>query len=70
MKGQKSAEDGFREGEGQVGAVNRRTLCAVHSDYHSSGLEILHGLLDQVMLKLRVKNEEPNGYYLTKGEGM
>jgi len=36
-----------------VGAMNNRKLCAVHCA-NTSGFEVIHGLLDQVMTKLKI----------------
>ncbi|CAD8133912.1 unnamed protein product [Paramecium pentaurelia] len=58
VKGLKSEKDGFQKGEGQVGAYNQRNLVAIHSSSKKSELEILHGLLDQLMIKLRVKKTD------------
>ena len=61
-------------GEGTVGAINRRRLCALVSDHSASGLDvpelikyylhlkIIHGLLDQLMVRLSVPNEPTKGY--------
>lgn len=38
--------------EENVGAVNRRKLAAVHCNSSTSGLDLIHGLLDLVMVKL------------------
>jgi len=52
-----------------VGATNKRHLCAIHCG-HSSGFEVIHGLLDQVMLLNRItwreegKKIQGNYYYL------
>ena len=45
-----------------VGASNRRHFSAVHSNYGSSGFEIIHGLLDYLMVKMDVKNDKTTGY--------
>jgi len=56
-----------------VGATNKRHLCAVHSA-HSSGFEVIHGLLDQIMLLNRVtwreegKQVQGSYYYLKPSE--
>lgn len=50
----------------EVGARNERRLCAVYCGM-SSGLEIIHGLLDRVMLMLNVPMTSPGtstGYYI------
>lgn len=49
-----------------TGAQNSRQLCATHYGL-SSGFEIVHGLLDRVMLLLQVKrvdDGDASGYYL------
>lgn len=35
-----------------VGAFNRRKLAACHSNSHTSGLDLIHGLLDMIMAKM------------------
>lgn len=52
IKGVKSAEDGWVEGEGKVGCINRRRLCAVVSDHSSSGLDVL-----QIYIYIRSSTE-------------
>lgn len=51
----------------EIGARNERRLCAVFCGM-SSGFEVIHGLLDRVMLMLNVPlvaPGTPNGYYIT-----
>uniref|UniRef100_A0ACB8FAP6 Uncharacterized protein n=1 Tax=Sphaerodactylus townsendi TaxID=933632 RepID=A0ACB8FAP6_9SAUR len=50
-----------------VGAINRRHLCAV---YHNKnpGFEVIHGLLDRVMQLLDVPPSKDNGYYIKATE--
>mmetsp|Transcript_9805 Transcript_9805/g.16096 ORF Transcript_9805/g.16096 Transcript_9805/m.16096 type:complete len:594 (-) Transcript_9805:539-2320(-) len=45
-----------------VGARNRRCLAALHTNTNSSGLEIIHGLLDRLMLLLNVPLDREKGY--------
>lgn len=50
----------------EVGARNKRYVCTVHSG-KKSGFEVVHGLLDRLMLVLDVPrsyNEEVSGYWL------
>jgi phenylalanyl-tRNA synthetase beta subunit len=59
--------------EKDVGAINKRNLCALHCD-HTSGFEVVHGLLDSLLLALGCKwkgiadKEDPKGtkYYELK----
>ena len=51
-----------------VGAINRRNLCAVYYN-KSPGFEVIHGLLDRIMQLLEVPMGE-NGYVLGASEGM
>jgi phenylalanyl-tRNA synthetase beta chain len=44
-----------------VGARNERRLCAAYCS-QSSGLEVIHGLLDRVMLMLDVRADAATGY--------
>jgi len=57
-----------------VGAKNQRNLCAIYCN-NTAGFEVIHGLLDQVMLVNQVQWKEqnekaPNGkyYYLKPSE--
>ena len=40
IKGLKTEEEGWVPGEGIVGAINRRRLCALVSDHSASGLDV------------------------------
>ncbi|CAG9773084.1 unnamed protein product [Ceutorhynchus assimilis] len=49
-----------------IGAINQRRLCAVNCN-KNAGFEVVHGLLDRIMLLLEVpwsKNKDKEGYYL------
>eukprot|EP01016_Furgasonia_blochmanni_P036747 TRINITY_DN4234_c0_g1_i3.p1 TRINITY_DN4234_c0_g1~~TRINITY_DN4234_c0_g1_i3.p1 ORF type:complete len:619 (-),score=219.13 TRINITY_DN4234_c0_g1_i3:276-2132(-) len=46
----------------EIGARNERRLAALQSHRDSSGLEYIHGLVDYIMVKLRVPKDEKNGY--------
>lgn len=48
--------------DNNVGARNERRLAAVYTNVDYSGLELIHGLLDFLMLKLNVKQDEKLGY--------
>jgi len=52
-----------------TGASNKRVLTAINCNT-SAGFEIIHGLLDRIMLLLRVpcKKQTPNGYYIKPSE--
>lgn len=55
----------------EVGARNERRLCAVNCN-KTAGFEIVHGLLDRVMLLLEVAwnpKKTNEGYYLQPIEG-
>lgn len=55
----------------EVGARNERHLCAVYYN-KTSGFEIIHGLLDRVMIALDVRRDEKKngiGYYLRACDG-
>ena len=55
----------------EVGAKNERHLCAVYCN-KTSGFEIIHGLLDRLMIALAIKHdiEKSNfGYYLEAHSG-
>ncbi len=48
----------------EAGAKNKRRLCFAYCDT-VSGLEILQGMVDQLMLKLGLTyNDKENGYYI------
>ncbi|KYN17975.1 PREDICTED: phenylalanine--tRNA ligase beta subunit [Trachymyrmex cornetzi] len=56
----------LRDDTAEVGARNNRRLCAVYAN-KSAGFEIIHGLVDRVLLLLEVPwsaNKDKNGYYL------
>jgi phenylalanyl-tRNA synthetase beta chain len=52
-----------------TGASNKRVLTAIYCNT-SSGFEIIHGLLDRIMLLLRVPNKKqiPGGYFIKQSE--
>jgi phenylalanyl-tRNA synthetase beta chain len=53
-----------------IGARNERRLCAVYCA-QSSGFEIIHGLLDRIMLMLNVplaKDSKQAGYHIRPSE--
>lgn len=55
----------------EVGARNERRICAVNCN-KTAGFEVVHGLLDRIMLLLEVSwNPEKTltGYYLRPAEG-
>lgn len=53
----------------EVGARNERRLAAVNCN-KSAGFEVVHGLLDRVMLLLEVPWSKEDGYYLQAVEGV
>ncbi|XP_034938881.1 phenylalanine--tRNA ligase beta subunit [Chelonus insularis] len=60
----------LRDATAECGAKNQRRLCAVYSN-KSAGFEIIHGLLDRVMLLLEVPwsiDKTNDGYYLEAAE--
>lgn len=54
--------------EAEVGARNERRIGAINCN-KSAGFEIVHGLLDRVMLLLEVPWKGENGYLLEGAEG-
>lgn len=61
----------LRDDTAEVGARNRRHLCAVYAN-KSAGFEIIHGLVDRVLLLLEVPwslNKDEDGYYLRAADG-
>lgn len=61
----------LRDPKAECGARNQRRICAVNCN-KSAGFEIIHGLLDRVMLLLEVPwsvDKTNNGYYLEAIEG-
>lgn len=55
----------------EVGARNERKICAVNCN-KTAGFEIVHGLLDKIMLLLEVPWDAKkigNGYYLRAIDG-
>lgn len=52
--------------DSEIGAKNLRKLCAMFTDHDNSGLEIIHGLLDQVMKKLDIPFDKENGYSIVE----
>ncbi|KRX03405.1 putative DNA binding domain [Pseudocohnilembus persalinus] len=53
----------LKDEKNQVGARNERRITALQYNL-SSQLEIIQGLLDQIMIKLKIKNDPINGYSL------
>ncbi|KAJ8935954.1 hypothetical protein NQ314_012576 [Rhamnusium bicolor] len=57
----------LKDHETEVGARNERRICAVNCN-RNAGFEIVHGLLDKIMLLLEVPwspTKQSDGYYLT-----
>ncbi|KAG5875533.1 hypothetical protein JTB14_021584 [Gonioctena quinquepunctata] len=56
----------LKDSEAEVGARNERRICAVNCN-RSAGFEIVHGLLDKIMLLLEItwsRKKNSVGYYL------
>ena len=53
----------FQDPAKDVGASNRRFLCAVNYS-KTSGFEVVHGLLDRIMVLLQIPRGNPDGYHL------
>lgn len=56
----------------EVGARNERRICAVNCN-RNAGFEIVHGLLDKIMLLLEIPwspTKNSVGYYLKAANGM
>ena len=61
----------LRDDTAEVGARNNRRLCAVYAN-KSAGFEIIHGLVDRVLLLLEIPwntNKDKSGYYLRAADG-
>lgn len=61
----------LRDDKTEVGARNNRRLCAVYAN-KSAGFEIIHGLVDRILLLLEVPwspNKDESQYYLRKADG-
>lgn len=52
--------------DNEVGARNERRLAALIADINSSNLEYIHGLLDYIMLKMRIPNDAEKGYSIVE----
>lgn len=55
----------------EVGARNERRICAVNCN-KTAGFEVVHGLLDKIMLLLEVSwnpQKSNTGYYLRSADG-
>jgi phenylalanyl-tRNA synthetase beta chain len=48
--------------ENENGASNKRTLCVMHSHTAKSGIDVIHGILDLVMLKFNIFRNKEKGY--------
>ncbi|KAL6441099.1 hypothetical protein ACFW04_003438 [Cataglyphis niger] len=60
----------LRDDKTEVGARNNRRLCAVYAN-KSAGFEIIHGLVDRILLLLEVPwspNKDKSQYYLRTAE--
>ena len=50
--------------DNETGARNRRNLCFAYTNT-TSGFEVVHGMVDQIMSKLSLPyNDRQNGYYI------
>ena len=58
----------LKEASKEQGARNERRLCALHSNHNSSGFELIHGLLDYIMVKLNVKKDPVVGYSIAPSQ--
>ena len=47
-----------------AGATNKRTLALVYSNVNSSGMDLIHGILDLIMLKFGATRDAVIGYDL------
>jgi len=56
----------LKEDTEETGSKNERRLAAIHSNQDSSGFEFIHGLLDHLMLKLKIKQDNKDGYYISE----
>ncbi|KAJ3417317.1 hypothetical protein HDV05_005773 [Chytridiales sp. JEL 0842] len=52
-------------------AYNQRNVAVMYSNIKTSGFELIHGVLDRIMMMLAVEHVEvgqPNGYYIKESE--
>ena len=54
--------------ENETGASNKRTLCVMHSHTAKSGIDVIHGILDLVMLKFNIFRNKSKGYDINLSE--
>jgi phenylalanyl-tRNA synthetase beta subunit len=54
----------------ESGARNERHLVALQTHKDASGFEYIHGLLDHLMIKTRVKRDEKLGYSIRESKGI
>ena len=52
----------------ESGASNKRTLCVIHSHSSKSGIDVIHGILDLIMLKLGQVRDKNEGYDIVLSE--
>lgn len=61
----------LKDNKVEIGARNRRHLCAIYCN-KSDGFEIIHGLLDRILHILEIPrsvNKNKNGYFLRALDG-
>mmetsp|Transcript_10100 Transcript_10100/g.8895 ORF Transcript_10100/g.8895 Transcript_10100/m.8895 type:complete len:185 (-) Transcript_10100:29-583(-) len=56
------------DAENETGASNKRTLCVMHSHSAKSGIDVIHGILDLVMLKFGMFRNKAKGYDIALSE--
>lgn len=52
----------------EAGASNKKTLCVMHSHTAKSGIDVIHGILDLVMLKFGAFRNATKGYDIKLSE--
>jgi len=59
----------YKDSTTETGAANKRSLAAIYCNT-TAGFEIIHGLLDRIMLLLRIQSKKKvaNGYHIKQSE--
>jgi len=60
--------DTIIQADTETGTKNKRHLAVLYTNHGSSGFELIHGLLDHLMLKLKVKQDLVEGYSIKESQ--
>jgi len=60
--------DVILKADNEAGSRNERRLACIHTNENSSGFELIHGVLDYIMLKLNISNDKKKAVHYSISE--